>query len=131
MAMCGGMKQVEQATPEVQQLIETNHPFSENSENKVFYSNSTGIKQCTSATNATSQLVKVKVEEKAGKKLEVYEAKLFATQLVNGINYFVKVHIGNGEYIHVRAHKAFNQEKTVSFHSIQDKKQEADELAYF
>ncbi|XP_002733811.1 cystatin-B-like isoform X2 [Saccoglossus kowalevskii] len=98
MAMCGGMKQVEQATPEVQQLIET---------------------------------VKVKVEEKAGKKLEVYEAKLFATQLVNGINYFVKVHIGNGEYIHVRAHKAFNQEKTVSFHSIQDKKQEADELAYF
>nr|XP_022304750.1 cystatin-A-like isoform X2 [Crassostrea virginica] len=45
--------------------------------------------------------VKDAVEEKVGKKLETYSPVSYKTQVVAGINYFVKVNVGD-EYLHLR-----------------------------
>ncbi|XP_038049285.1 cystatin-A2-like [Patiria miniata] len=73
--------------------------------------------------------VKSSVEEAIGRKVEKFEAKLYASQLVNGINYFVKVDTGDGKFVHVRLHKTFQGE--VTFNSCQDGKTETEELKYF
>ncbi|XP_022089943.1 cystatin-A-like [Acanthaster planci] len=73
--------------------------------------------------------VKSKVEEAVGRKLDRYEAKLYTTQLVNGINYFVKIDTGDGKFVHVRLHKTFQGD--ITFHSCQDSKSENDALEYF
>ncbi|XP_077977006.1 cystatin-A2-like [Glandiceps talaboti] len=96
MAMTGGMKPAEQATADVQELI-----------------------------NA----VRSAAEEKSGRAFGAYEAKAYSTQLVNGVNYFVKVHTGDDKYVHIRLHKAFSG--TVTFSNLQDEKIETDELVYF
>ncbi|XP_033103310.1 cystatin-A2-like [Anneissia japonica] len=93
--MCGGMKETEAATAEVQGLIDK---------------------------------VQAEAEKAAGRSFEKYEAKIFATQLVNGVNYFVKVDTGSS-FLHIRLHKSF--QGAVTFSSIQDGKAEADDLAYF
>ncbi|XP_046393550.1 cystatin-B-like [Ischnura elegans] len=73
--------------------------------------------------------VRREVEEKAGRSFSEFEAKTFISQVVAGINYFVKVHIGSGEFLHLRLYKHFA--KDVTLHSIQEGKTEADEISYF
>jgi cystatin-A/B len=54
----------------------------------------------------------------------------FVLQLVNGVNYFIKVKVGDNEAVHVRAHKAF-KEPHPTLHSIQSGKTLEDNLEYF
>uniref|UniRef100_K7F7V4 Cystatin domain-containing protein n=1 Tax=Pelodiscus sinensis TaxID=13735 RepID=K7F7V4_PELSI len=76
--------------------------------------------------------VKLQVEEKEGKKFEVFNAVEFKTQLVAGINYFIKVHVGNEEFLHLRVFKSLPHEnKPLSLASYQSSKTTHDELAYF
>jgi len=44
------------------------------------------------------------IEKKAGKQFKVFKPLSYATQVVNGTNYFVKIDVGN-EAIHVRIYK--------------------------
>ncbi|TFK04129.1 40S ribosomal protein S26-like [Platysternon megacephalum] len=77
-------------------------------------------------------LVKLQVEEKEGKKFEVFTAVEFKTQLVAGINYFIKVHVGNEEFLHLRVFKSLPHEnKPLSLSSYQSSKTKHDELTYF
>ncbi|XP_072019497.1 cystatin-B-like [Amphiura filiformis] len=73
--------------------------------------------------------VREPAEAKAGRSFSKFEAKLCATQLVNGINYFVKVDVGDNQFVHIRFHRSFQGE--ISFHSLQDQKSEADALVHF
>uniref|UniRef100_A0A8C3S1J0 Cystatin domain-containing protein n=1 Tax=Chelydra serpentina TaxID=8475 RepID=A0A8C3S1J0_CHESE len=76
--------------------------------------------------------VKLQVEEKEGKKFEVFTAVEFKTQLVAGINYFIKVHVGNEEFLHLRVFKSLPHEnKPLSLSSYQSSKTKHDELTYF
>ncbi|XP_038242650.1 cystatin-B-like isoform X1 [Dermochelys coriacea] len=77
-------------------------------------------------------LVKLQVEEKEGKKFEVFTAVEFKTQLVAGINYFIKVHVGNEEFLHLRVFKSLPHEnKSLSLCSYQSSKTKHDELTHF
>ncbi|XP_027509298.1 cystatin-B-like [Corapipo altera] len=94
-----------------------------------------GVSAVSPATDETQQIVqevKSQLEEKEGKTFDVFTAVEFKTQVVAGINYFIKVHVGNDEFMHLRVFKSLPQEnKPLSLHSYQSSKTKHDELAYF
>ncbi|KAM7180995.1 cystatin-B-like [Macrochelys suwanniensis] len=92
----------------------------------------TGPQPATPETQQIVDEVKLQVEEKEGKKFEVFTAVEFKTQLVAGINYFIKVHVGNEEFLHLRVFKSLPHEnKPLSLSSYQSSKTKHDELTYF
>nr|XP_009683464.1 PREDICTED: cystatin-B [Struthio camelus australis] len=76
--------------------------------------------------------VKPQLEEKEGKIFDVFTAVEFKTQVVAGTNYFIKVHVGNDEFVHLRVFRSLPHEnKPLSLHSYQSSKTKHDELTYF
>ncbi|XP_054858148.1 cystatin-B-like [Eublepharis macularius] len=89
-------------------------------------------KAATAETQQLVQAVKAEVEEKEGKSFDVFSAVEFKTQMVAGINYFIKVQTGNDEYIHLRIHKSLPHEnKPPKLTSYQSNKGKLEELSYF
>lgn len=62
--------------------------------------------------------VKGDVEKRLGRELEVFEVVSYSTQTVAGLNYFAKVRIGEGQYIHIRVYKHFSG--TLAVHGVLD-----------
>ncbi|XP_044837375.1 cystatin-B-like [Mauremys mutica] len=92
----------------------------------------TGAQPATPKAQQVADEVKLQVEEKEGKKFEVFTAVEFKTQVVAGINYFIKVHVGNEEFLHLRVFKSLPHEnKPLSLSSYQSSKTKHDELTYF
>jgi len=50
-------------------------------------------------------------------------------QVVAGTNFFFKIDVGDGHYVHARVFRNLSQE--LSVHSVQTDKTENDALAYF
>ncbi|XP_042304310.1 cystatin-B-like [Sceloporus undulatus] len=89
-------------------------------------------KAATAETQQLAQQVKAQVEEKEGKNFDVFTAVEFKTQVVAGTNYFIKVHVGNDEFLHVRVFQSLPHEnKPLTLTGYQSKKAKHDELAYF
>ena len=60
-----------------------------------------------------------------------FETTSYKTQVVNGVNYFVKVETDK-EYVHIRIHKALpHNNSEVSYHSHQLNKKKDEEITYF
>ncbi|XP_009573983.1 PREDICTED: cystatin-B, partial [Fulmarus glacialis] len=84
------------------------------------------------STAARPEQVKPQLEEKEGKTFDVFTAVEFKTQVVAGTNYFIKVHVGNDEFMHLRVFRSLPHEnKPLSLHSYQSSKTKHDELAFF
>ncbi|XP_003389362.1 PREDICTED: cystatin-B-like [Amphimedon queenslandica] len=73
--------------------------------------------------------VKVSVEEKSGRKFTEYRAITYCTQLVAGMNYFIKVCVGTDDYIMLRIYQNLDEE--VSLTSYQLDKKDNDPIEYF
>lgn len=74
--------------------------------------------------------IRPQLEDKLGKTFEEYTPVHHKTQLVNGVNYFIKIRVGSdNDHIHVRVHKAFNGD--ITLHSIQENKTAQEEVDYF
>ncbi|CAG2103876.1 unnamed protein product [Medioppia subpectinata] len=73
--------------------------------------------------------VRKDVEDKNGKTFTEFTPIGFRTQLVNGVNYFIKVRVSDGKYVHIRSHKAFTGE--ISLSNFEDNKTLEEEIAYF
>ena len=60
-----------------------------------------------------------------------FDADSYKTQVVNGVNYFIKIKTDR-EYIHLRLHKALpHNNSEVSYHSHQSSKNKEDEIIHF
>ncbi|XP_003746344.1 stefin-C [Galendromus occidentalis] len=76
-----------------------------------------------------TEKVRAEAEEKAGKKFEVFEPVKYKTQVVAGTNYFIKVKVGEDDYIHVRAHRSLKNE--VSLWGVQEGKKAECAIEHF
>ncbi|KAM6098833.1 cystatin-B-like [Theristicus caerulescens] len=94
-----------------------------------------GTSAARPATDETQKIVeevKPQLEEKEGKTFDVFTAVEFKTQVVAGTNYFIKVHVGNDEFVHLRVFRSLPHEnQPLSLHSYQSSKTRHDELAFF
>ncbi|XP_023693726.1 cystatin-B [Paramormyrops kingsleyae] len=94
-----------------------------------------GLGNVQDATAKVQQIcdeLKPNVEEKAGKTFDVFTAKTFTTQVVAGTNYFIKVFVGNNDYIHLRIYETLpHAGSKLQLHSLQTEKTDQDQLAYF
>ncbi|KAG9464379.1 hypothetical protein GDO78_020034 [Eleutherodactylus coqui] len=76
--------------------------------------------------------VKAEVEEKHGKKYTKFEATEYKTQMVAGTNYFVKICVDGGEYIHIRMYKTLpHAGEKLSLTSTTPGKTKEEEIVYF
>ncbi|XP_019129228.2 stefin-C isoform X3 [Larimichthys crocea] len=59
-------------------------------------------KDATKEIQSICDEVKCQVEEKTNKKYGIYEAVKYRGQVVGGMNYLIKVHVGCDDYLHIR-----------------------------
>ncbi|XP_056410426.1 cystatin-B-like [Hyla sarda] len=90
------------------------------------------VKPATEEVQGICEQVKTEVEEKHGKKYPTFQATEYKTQLVAGMNFFVKVHVGDEEYLHLRVYKTLPHDgEKLSLTAVQAGKTKADEIVHF
>ncbi|KAK1138440.1 cystatin-B-like [Acipenser oxyrinchus oxyrinchus] len=94
-----------------------------------------GFTETRLATKEEQQIcnaVKNKAEELAGKNFAVFTATKFRSQVVAGINYLIKVHVGGAECVHLLVFQPLPCEgKSLVLNGIQTSKHQDDELVPF
>ncbi|CAH1794078.1 unnamed protein product [Owenia fusiformis] len=91
-----------------------------------------GVSEESPATAEDQELankVKDAVERAEERTFEKFEAKTVRTQVVNGWFHYVKVDVGNGEFIHVKIHQHWNGK--ISLQSYRAGKTSDDPLESF
>ncbi|XP_027129773.1 stefin-C isoform X1 [Larimichthys crocea] len=64
-------------------------------------------KDATKEIQSICDEVKCQVKEKTNKKYGIYKAVKYRSQLVAGMNYLIKVHVGCDDYLHIRVLEGF------------------------
>ncbi|KAL7837900.1 hypothetical protein AOLI_G00263040 [Acnodon oligacanthus] len=94
-----------------------------------------GIESEMSATPEVQQIcdkVKLQVEQTTSRTFAVFVAKSFATQVVSGTNYFIKVQVGGEEYAHLKVFQSLpHAGLKLELHSVQTGKAADDPIVYF
>ncbi|XP_076368156.1 cystatin-B-like [Tachypleus tridentatus] len=87
------------------------------------------LKEVDDVAREICEKIREMIEEKAGKSFAEFTPVSYRSQIVNGVNYFIKVKVSEGDYLHVRAHKSFQEEVTLA--NYQEGKTHDDEIEYF
>ncbi|KFQ93454.1 Cystatin-A [Nipponia nippon] len=94
-----------------------------------------GLSEAKPATPEVQHIadeVKPQFESKENRTYGTFTAITYKTQVVNGINYFIKVQVCNDDYVHLRVYKGLPQEdQQPSLVSFQTGKTRDDPLTYF
>ncbi|XP_065575799.1 cystatin-B-like isoform X2 [Artemia franciscana] len=73
--------------------------------------------------------VRPAVEERLGKRFDIFQPVAYKSQVVAGRNFFVKVHVGNDEYIHLRIYQNIQQQIQLS--NVQTGHNRESNIEYF
>uniref|UniRef100_I3LDP2 Cystatin domain-containing protein n=1 Tax=Sus scrofa TaxID=9823 RepID=I3LDP2_PIG len=94
-----------------------------------------GLTEARPATPEIQEIattVKSQLEEKTNKTYEKFEAVEYKSQVVAGINYYIKVHLGGNSYVHIKVFKSLPyQNKPLELSGYQVDKTKDDELTGF
>ncbi|XP_019731592.1 cystatin-B-like [Hippocampus comes] len=82
------------------------------------------------AIRTICERVKHQAEQKAGKAYNLFIAKSYKSQIVSGTNFFIKVHVGGNDYVHIRVFQGLTQSGP-ELVSIKESKTHDDEIEYF
>ncbi|XP_024417773.1 cystatin-B [Desmodus rotundus] len=89
-------------------------------------------KPATAEIQAIADQVKSQLEEKENKKYTTFKAVEYQSQVVAGMNYFIKVQVEDDDFIHIRVHESLPHEKSpLALHNYQTNKTRQDKLTYF
>ncbi|XP_053513797.1 cystatin-B-like [Artibeus jamaicensis] len=86
----------------------------------------------TAEIQAIADQVKSQLEEKENKKYTMFKAVEYQSQVVAGTNYFIKVQVGNNDFVHLRVYESLpHANKPLALHDYQTNKTRDDKLEYF
>ncbi|XP_006884298.1 PREDICTED: cystatin-A [Elephantulus edwardii] len=96
-----------------------------------------GLTEAKPATREIQEMVeqvKPQLEEQTNETYEEFEAEEYKTQVVAGVNYFVKIRVGDNTYIHVKIFKSLpgqDRSQSLTLTGFQTGKSRDDELVGF
>eukprot|EP00075_Anas_platyrhynchos_P016267 XP_027305520.1 cystatin-B-like isoform X4 [Anas platyrhynchos] len=91
-------------------------------------------KPATPEVQHIADQVKADFERREDRTFDIFQAIVYRTQVVAGMNYFIKVQISNSDtgYVHLRVFQALpHEKKDPSLESYQTGKTRDDPLEYF
>jgi len=83
-------------------------------------------KEATSEVQAVVDKLKSQVEGQTNKTYSTFKLEKFSTQVVNGLNYKLKIQVGDGDYIHVTAHRPPIADAEPTLKEVQEGKSASD-----
>ncbi|EDO38843.1 predicted protein [Nematostella vectensis] len=90
------------------------------------------LKEADEEVQAICDKIKPKAEVESGRKFDVFKATHYKTQVVAGTNFFIKVHVGNNNYVHLRVYRTLPcAGETLKLSAMLVDKSESDEVQYF
>ncbi|XP_047646923.1 cystatin-A1-like [Phacochoerus africanus] len=94
-----------------------------------------GLTEARPATPEIQEIattVKPQIEEETKKNYEKFEAILYRSQVVAGIIYYIKVHVGGNSYVHIKVLQSLPyQNKPLELSGYQVDKTKDDKLTGF
>ncbi|XP_004606734.1 cystatin-A [Sorex araneus] len=92
----------------------------------------TEAKPATPEIQEIAEKVKSQLEEKTNETYEEFEAVEYKTQVVAGVNYYIKIRVSEDVYIHIKVFKSLPQEnQTLKLIGYQTDKSKDDEITGF
>ncbi|XP_057553294.1 cystatin-A isoform X4 [Hippopotamus amphibius kiboko] len=89
-------------------------------------------KDATPEVQEIANKVKPQLEEKTNETYNEFEAVKYKTQVVAGLNYYIKIRVGHNHYIHIKVFKSLPQEnESLTLSGYQTGKSKQDELKGF
>ncbi|XP_021045470.1 stefin-2-like [Mus pahari] len=93
-----------------------------------------GLSEARPATPEIQEIankVRPLLEEKTNEKYEKFEAVEYKSQVVQGQNYFIKMDVGHGQFLHIKLFIGISKEDDWELDGYQTDKTKNDELTYF
>uniref|UniRef100_A0A8C6GG22 Cystatin domain-containing protein n=1 Tax=Mus spicilegus TaxID=10103 RepID=A0A8C6GG22_MUSSI len=91
----------------------------------------TEARPATAEVQEIADRVKAQLEEETNEKYEIFKAVEYKTQVVAGVNYFIKMDVGGGSFTHIKVFKDLSGKNNLELTGYQTNKTEDDELTYF
>ncbi|NP_001076011.1 cystatin A family member 3 precursor [Mus musculus] len=93
-----------------------------------------GVSEARPATPEIQEIankVRPQLEARTSEKYEKFEAVEYKSQFVAGRNYFIKMDVGCGCFLHIKVYRAHSGKDNFELHGYQTNKTKTDELTYF